>query len=112
MRVKKIVSAVIGIPIAVLLILFAVANREPVTLSLDPFAPDTPALAVSMPLFVLVILALMLGVIVGGVADWLRQGRYRKEARSRRAEVRRLEAERERLREGIDRGPALPAPRP
>jgi uncharacterized integral membrane protein len=95
--VQKFFSLVIGVPLAILLVLFALANRNWVLLSLDPFAPETPALSVSLPLFVVVFLALMLGVILGGVADWLRQGRYRREVRSRRVEIRRLEAEKQEL---------------
>ena len=32
-----------------LLILLAVANRKPVTVSLDPFTPDIPEIAVEVP---------------------------------------------------------------
>jgi uncharacterized integral membrane protein len=106
---RKFLSLLIGVPLAIILVLFAVANRAPVLLSLDPFAPDAPALALQLPLFVIVFLALMAGVVVGGVADWLRQGRYRHEARIRRSEVRRLEAETERLKTTTPVGPGLPA---
>ena len=106
---RKLLTALIGIPVAIVLVLFAVANRGPVVVSLDPFAPDAPALAVQLPLFVIVFLALMAGVVVGGIADWLRQGRYRHEARSRRHEIRRLEAERERMKATTPVGPGLPA---
>ncbi len=105
---RKILSVLIGLPIAILLVLFAVANRGPVVLSLDPFAAQNPAIAFELPLFLVVFLALMSGVLVGGVADWLRQGRYRREARARRSEVRRLEAEKERQRAAPASGNPLP----
>jgi uncharacterized integral membrane protein len=106
--VRRFLSALVAIPVAIVLVLFAVANRAPVVLSLDPFAPEAPALAFQLPLFVVVFLALMAGVVVGGVADWLRQGRYRQEARARRSEVRRLEAERERMKAVAPSGAHLP----
>ena len=57
-----------------LVVLFAVANREIVTVSLDPFDPAQPALAVRMPLFVLIFVFLILGVLLGGfIADLTRR---------------------------------------
>ena len=40
-----------------------------------------------MPLFFLLFAALALGMVVGSVATWLRQGRYRKVARQRGLEA-------------------------
>lgn len=95
---RKLLTALVVLPIAALLLLFALANRVPVVVSLDPFSPGEPAWSIQLPLFLVIILAVMLGVIVGGFADWLRQGRYRREARYGRSEVRRLEQEAEVLR--------------
>ena len=44
-RFRKIVTALILVPLAIVLIMFAVANREIVTVSLDPFNSAEPALA-------------------------------------------------------------------
>ncbi|HTP91797.1 MAG TPA: DUF1049 domain-containing protein, partial [Xanthobacteraceae bacterium] len=68
---RKIVAAIILVPLAVVIIAFAVANRQIVTVSLDPFSGGEPAAAVTLPLFVLIIVLLMLGVLVGGIAAWL-----------------------------------------
>ena len=46
----------------------AVANRGLVNLSLDPFSDTHPAIVVQMPLYVLVFFAVLLGVILGGLA--------------------------------------------
>src|ERR1051326_6521676 len=75
--VRTFLRALILVPIAVLLILFAVANRQWIALSLDPFFSDPPALAVHLPLFLAILLAVMLGVIVGGVATWFSQRKWR-----------------------------------
>ncbi len=82
---RKFVGLVIYIPIAVLIIALAVANRQAVTFSLDPFNPDNPALSFGVPLFLLLFLTLILGMFLGSIATWLRQAPYRKMARQHRA---------------------------
>jgi uncharacterized integral membrane protein len=78
---RKIAWALILVPLAVLIIAFAVANRHDVTVSLDPFSTDHPALALTQPLFVVIFVVLILGVVIGGAASWLRHGRWRRLAR-------------------------------
>ena len=56
-----------------------------------------------MPLFVLLFLPLALGMIVGSLATWMKQGRYRKLARQRSQEA-------EMLRQAAARTPVQPAP--
>jgi uncharacterized integral membrane protein len=92
---RKIVAALILVPLAVIIIAFAVANRQVVTVSLDPFSANEPAASVTLPLFALVILLLIIGVLIGGVAAWLRQGKWRHTAR-------RLEREVQDLRQKVD----------
>jgi len=86
---KRLIWLFVAIPAAVLLIVFSVANRTPVTLSLDPFATDTPALAFTLPFFVFLFLAFLCGLVFGGVATWLGQGRYRRSARFEKADANR-----------------------
>jgi uncharacterized integral membrane protein len=74
--------------VAIVLIALAVANRAFVPFTLDPFNPGNPALTLSLPLFVYLFLALLLGVVIGGAATWMRQGRYRRQARRQIAEAR------------------------
>ena len=95
MRFRRFLAGLIGIPLALFIILFAVANRQNVTVGFDPFAPTTPAFSIELPLFAIVLLSVMLGVLVGGIAAWARQGKWRKEAKRRRVETERLEAETE-----------------
>ena len=80
------------LPFAAVLVLFAVANRAPVPLSLDPFSPDAPALLLRPPLFVIAFAALALGVLLGGIAAWLAQGKHRRAERRYRREANRLRA--------------------
>ena len=81
---RKLLRWLILVPLAILLVLLAVANRAPVTLSLDPFSSQAPALAFTLPLFVALLLAVAMGVVIGGLAAGI--GRLRWRYRARRAE--------------------------
>src|SRR5262245_55691372 len=96
--IRKIVTALVLIPLAAVLISFAVANRRTVTISFDPFDPADTALSVTVPLYVLVLALVIVGVIVGGVAAWLRQGKWRGRARRAESQARALRAENAELR--------------
>ncbi|HEY3909175.1 MAG TPA: lipopolysaccharide assembly protein LapA domain-containing protein [Stellaceae bacterium] len=62
--------------IAAVLSLFAVSNREPVSLGLWPL----PYLA-NVPLYLAVFIALLGGLVVGAAAAWVRGERCRREVR-------------------------------
>jgi uncharacterized integral membrane protein len=99
--IRKVVTWIVLVPLAVLLVVLALANRHAVTLSLDPLS-NAPTLAVQLPLFIAILLALAIGVVVGGTATWLRQGRWRRAARRAEALVRALRAEIETLRRQLE----------
>lgn len=80
-KLKRILSLVVFVPIGIILIVLAVANRQIVTLALNPFQPQDSVLSVSAPFFVFVFLALLVGMAVGASVTWWRQGRYRRQAR-------------------------------
>ena len=96
---KKIVSLLIALPAALILVSLALANRQPVRLALNPFRPlDThPWLSVELPFYAYLLLALMAGVALGGIATWVSQGHWRRVARHRTSEARLLKSETERL---------------
>jgi len=95
---RKIVTALILVPLVVIIVAFAVANRQTVTVSFDPFSATQPAYAATLPLFVLIFVLLILGVIIGGIAAWLGQRRYRRTARRLDAEARHLHEEMDAMR--------------
>jgi uncharacterized integral membrane protein len=72
----KFLRWLIFVPVALLAILIAVANRQPVTFSLDPFDPLKPAIGLTMPLALVIILAMFVGILIGGFSSW-RQGRVK-----------------------------------
>lgn len=96
--VRKIVTAIVIIPLAAILIAFAVANRHMVTVSFDPFSAADPAYAATLPLFLMIFVLVIVGVIIGGVAAWLRQAKWRRTAHRLDADVRALHQELEALR--------------
>ena len=73
---------------AVLLVLFAVSNRETVSLALWPL----PFL-VEAPLYLLFLLSLLVGGLLGALATWLAGRRNRRELRQRRRRIDALERE-------------------
>ena len=85
---RKFFTALIVIPLALIFIVFAVANRHFVTVSFDPFNSVNPALSVSLPLFVLIIAIAILGVVTGSLATWFGQRRWRRAARQHEADAR------------------------
>ena len=89
---RKFVAAIILIPLAVIILMFAIANREIVTVSFDPFSSTHPAFSLTLPLFGLVFVLVGVGVVVGGVAAWLKQHKWRLRARHAEAEARDLRA--------------------
>jgi uncharacterized integral membrane protein len=95
---RKIVTAIIVVPLAVAFVAFAVANRQTVTVSFDPFAAVSPAYAATLPLFAILFAVLILGVLIGGVAAWIRQSMWRRAARRLDGEVRALHDEIEGIR--------------
>lgn len=78
------------------LVVLALANRSDVTLRLVP--EDMAAviglnLSATLPLFVVLFLAMGLGLLIGFVWEWLREHKHRVEARTERAEKEKLQKE-------------------
>ena len=84
-------------PIALALVLFGVANRQNVTLLLDPFARGGDGMSISLPLFMFFFAVLGLGIVIGYIASWFAQGSHRKAERQLKRECDRLTGECDRL---------------
>ena len=84
---RKFLNWVLLVPLAVILVVFAVANRHAVTVSFDPFDTRDPGLGVTLPLFVVIIAVAILGVVTGGIATWIAQRHWRRAARRHEAEA-------------------------
>ena len=73
---------------ALVLILFAVSNRQSVSVELWPL----PAL-VELPLYLVVLGTLLVGFFAGELVAWVRNWRWRREARRSRDRIAALERE-------------------
>ncbi len=86
--------------LAILLVAVASANRAPVTVRLLP--PDIARFVGSdwqleLPLFLVAFAGLLVGLLVGFVWEWLREGKHRAAASSHRRRATALEREVTRL---------------
>jgi hypothetical protein len=89
---KRILAWVIGLPVAVALVAFAIANRQFVTISLDPLSPRDPWISLDMPLWSLLYAGIFVGLVSGWAGAWLNQRHWRKEARRSRHDLERARA--------------------
>jgi uncharacterized integral membrane protein len=105
---RKFFTGLILLPLAIVFVVFAVANRHLVTVSFDPFNSADPSISVTMPLFVVIIAVAILGVMAGGMATWVRQGRWRRAARQHESEARQARTELSDLRASAVTNPRNP----
>ena len=95
--VKRILWLLVAFPAGLLLVTFAVVNRHEVRLVLDPFRPENPVIALSLPFYVYLFATLIVGVVLGGMATWFAQSRWRRSARQHGRAAARWHAEADRL---------------
>ncbi|MEL6587843.1 MAG: LapA family protein [Pseudomonadota bacterium] len=80
--------------LAVVLLVLALANRELVTLRVLPEGLGLgPLTSVTVPLFLVIFLAIALGLLIGFAWEWLREHKHRAVARRERAEKEKLQKE-------------------
>jgi len=109
---RKIVTTIIVVPLVVIIVAFAVANRQAVTVSFDPLSSASPAYAATVPLFVLIFVVVIFGVLIGGLAAWIGQSKWRRSARQLDADVRALRDEVAALRRANAERASEPRPAP
>lgn len=94
----RLLSWIIGLPLAVVLIAFAVANRHVVEVSFDPLSQQNPWASLSVPLWTVLFFGIFCGLVVGWIGAWLKQGKWRRAARRARGELAASQSEAARLR--------------
>ncbi len=82
----KLLNTIIAAVVALLIILFAVSNLEPVVVTLWPLPYQLP-----LQLYAVILLAALVGFIGGIVGAWLAGSDRRRETRRLRRQVRDLE---------------------
>ena len=104
----RLLSRVVAAPFAIVVVAFAIANRHAVDVSLDPLP-----FSLGLPLYVVVIGALVAGFAAGAGSAWLAGHEARRVARGRKARIEVLTGELARLRAAAERAPdrdLLPPP--
>lgn len=112
---KKIFWLFVMAPLGVVLVALMVTNRHPVAFVYDPFVAREFAQKIELPFFYYLLGALILGAVIGGVASWFGQARWRRAARKRAKEARELRKKADELMQQVELSrqslPQLPAGR-
>jgi uncharacterized integral membrane protein len=105
----KRLSWIVTLPLMLVVVVFSLANRGPVSLDLWPFKES-----ITLPLFVPLLVAVFIGLVIGGVVAWFSGGKKRRRARDLRFDKAHLEREVIRLNREVERaksaGSAEPPP--
>jgi len=98
--VKKIAGWLVLVPLCVVLVAFALANRQLVTLNFNPFTTEAAGAeaGTGVPMFLVLYAVLLVGVLLGGMATWFAQAPHRQRERHWRREAQQLARELEKLR--------------
>jgi len=100
---KKWLFRIIWVPVLVLAVLFLVANRQMVTISLDPINASEPAItSFPLPLWMWLVTTLFLGVGLGAVGMWTSGAERRHHARAEHRELKALKREHAALQQRFD----------
>ena len=109
---RRLLNWFVFLPLGIVIILFAVANRTSVVVSFDPFAGEMSPLTFSVPLFIVVFAGLIVGIIIGGLISLAKQWRLWRTARAAQDELARIKAEVESMRKAEESSkpefPSLP----
>ncbi len=91
---RKWLGRILWIPVFVVAVLFLVANRHPVAVSLDPFSATAPAVTTpALPLWLWLMLMLFVGFGAGAAGMWISGRTGRQKARAEHRELKALRKE-------------------
>ena len=110
MTLKRIIGWVVGLPLTIIGVGFAVANRQWVSVSFDPIHRDQPFAKIDMPLWVLFFAGIFVGLFIGWFVAWRGAGKHRRSARDAKIELMRAQQAHEREKRELQQ--QLPAIRP
>ena len=104
---RRLLTWIIAAPLAVVTVIFSIANRQIVTVDLWPFSWQ-----IDLALFVLVLSGVGLGVVLGGIAALASGSRARSVASAKSYEAETLKRERDALKARVETLEADSAPSP
>ena len=76
----KFIKLLLGIAIGIFVLIAALSNRQTITIHLFPLQT-----IVEMPLFLLIFITLIIGIILGGIVNFSYAWRWKRKARSAEA---------------------------
>ena len=85
-RIAKLAMSIVTVPITVAVVLFAVSNRNIVEVQFWPL-PGT----LGLPLYVIGLVTMVIGFLIGGMIAWFGAGESRYRARMAERDIRSLE---------------------
>ncbi len=92
--IKRLIGWFILAPISIILIIFALANRQLIVVNFDPFSVNDPLIpAITIPLFLLIFILLLIGIFLGGISVWFSQAKIRWQLRKARINIKALQLE-------------------
>jgi uncharacterized integral membrane protein len=96
MKILRYFKYLVLIVLALGIVTLSLANRGPMTLQLLP--ADLAAFVgynrtIELPVFLVILLGVATGLLIGFIWEWLREHRHRAEAARARAEAKRLESQ-------------------
>ncbi len=96
---RSVLRIIIFVPLGLVFLFFAVANRGAVKIFLDPFpGGDAAGPSFEAPLYLVVLASIALGVVAGSLSSWVAHGRYRRAAKAARADAKKARSEADQLR--------------
>lgn len=98
-------SWLLTVPLTVMVVVFAVANRGFIPLDLWPFAVE-----VRIPVFLLVLGSMLFGFLIGGLVMWLSLGKQRRKGRAAKGQIAKLERQTHELEQARGRAEARSGP--
>ncbi|QEE13006.1 lipopolysaccharide assembly protein LapA domain-containing protein [Bartonella krasnovii] len=90
MIIKRILLTSIGVIITALLIVFIVANRQMVPLTLDPFRENSESFTYRAPLFIWLFIFFGFGILLGSLIRWFSYRKCKKALKKSKAEIEKL----------------------
>lgn len=96
---KRFFSWLVGLPLTIVMIAFAVANRNVINVSFDPLTQQDPWFALDLPVWVLFYAGILLGLVVGWFSAWFNQSKWRRATRKARSDLDTARRENERAKQ-------------
>lgn len=91
---KRIVGWLVLVPLCLVVLVFALANRHQVAVNFNPLVGvDEAAPGVGVPLFLVIYAVLFFGISLGGLAVWFTQSGHRREEKRLRRDNDKLRTE-------------------